>query len=201
MDGHAARKAAESLQQINGDEIGFANICPDACRRLDVFIRERFRESTAVEESGLLEAAEEIARVLQRVLHDFHASKTALTMDQARECHVARNAYLSTFLYLGPSGNRFAKELERRAAPNGQALAICLGSMKRYPVQTLIGEIPMHGYAGCLRTFPDPPHGPGRRWPRFCPSCRPARSNARNAAVTALHQRVAIVQGLARTSF
>ena len=93
-------------------------------------------------------------------------------------------------------GNRLAKDVERRAAPNNEALAICVGSAKHEPVRTLIGEFTMKGYVGCLRTFPDAASGPGRPWRRVCRSCSYARTNARNAAKGRLQKRAAHIAAL-----
>jgi hypothetical protein len=171
-------------------------ICPDAMQRLIVFQRQYYVEMTTVDESGLFEAAKTVATVVQHTLHNFHANNSALTVTQAGEAGHARLIALNALLYLGnrletDGGNKFAKDVERSVAPNHEPLAICLGSNKRHRVQTLIGPLTMPGHDGCLRTFPDPPPGTGRRWPYTCPSCRSARSNARNAAVTALQRKVA----------
>ncbi len=183
--------------QLKGDEIAVAGICPDACHRLEVFhwewlgdldaedrewIRRKQKpvsQEIGVATDGLLEAAEEVATVVQRKLGEFHDRAVPLTEQQAVELWHARLSYMNPLVYLG--GNRLAKDVERHAAPSNEALTICVGSRKREAVTTLIGEITMTGYVGCLRIFPDAEYGPGRRWPRLCPSCRCAKTNARNA--------------------
>lgn len=86
-----------------------------------------------------------------------------------------------------------AKRVEASVAPNGRPLAVCVGSSKREQEAVYfcgrLEEWPMFGYIGCLRTFPDPSFGPGRRWPRLCPRCRQRRTNHRNAARAALRRR------------
>jgi hypothetical protein len=144
-------------------------------------------QEAGVNESGLREAVEKVATVVQRELHE---RPSPLTMSEAHELWTYRRTYLNALIYL--DGNRLAKEIEAKAAPNGQPLAICLGSTNlREQVMTLRGPITMHGYGGCLRTFPDLPFGTGRRWPRLCPKCEPRRSNAKKKAISDLQRRVA----------
>ena len=114
-------------------------------------------------------------------------------MLEAIELWCFRHGYLNALLYLG--GTRLAKEIEARVSPGSQPLAICLGSPKAEVVVTIRGPVTMQGYVGCLRTFPDLPFGPGRRWPRLCDECEPQRSNAKAKAARALQRRVATSLG------
>jgi hypothetical protein len=158
--------------------------------------RKPISQETGVNTSGLLEAAEEIATMVQRELHE---RSSPLTMDDAHELWNARRGYLTALIFLDGGGNRLAKDVEASVAPNGQPLAICLGSTNRRDrVMTMRGPLTLHGYVGCLRTFPDLPFGRGRRWPRLCPKCEPQRSNAKRKAITELQRRVA--QSIAATS-
>ena len=137
---------------------------------------------------GLLEACEEVAAVVQEELHTL---PSPLTMDQAVELWHFRIGYLNALIHLDFDGHSLAKEIETKVAPNGQPLTICIGSNRRHLVETGRGPMTMHGYTGCLRTFPDLPFGRGNRWPRLCPECEPRRSNDKNKAITALRRRVA----------
>ena len=210
MSAHADRKAAEHAQLLNGDDFRWPlyHECPEAWDRLNIFqwewmsdldpnVREWVRakgkpisQERGVNPSGLLEACEEVAGVVQRKLHE---SASPLDMRAAVELWHFRLGYLNPLNYLG--GQRLAKNVEARAAPNGQPLAICIGSNKRERVTSVRDgktmQVTMQGYAGCLRTFPDLPFGPGRRWPRLCAACEPQRSNARNKEISELRRRVA----------
>jgi hypothetical protein len=147
---------------------------------------------TRIGPAGLIEAVEEVAACVQRELHE---RESPLDMLVAPELWHTRLWYLTALIYR--KGNQLAKEIEARASLDGHALAICIGSAKYERVDVYIHgrlqQIEMPGYVGCLRTFPDPPYGPGRRWPRVCPECRSRRSNARNKAVSDLRRRAAAV--------
>jgi hypothetical protein len=140
-----------------------------------------------VNEDGLLEACRDVAAVVHQELHALPSPLEGL---QAIELWHFRHGYLTALLHLG--GNRLAKEEEARVSPRGQPLAICLDSTNQpTDVTTIRGSMTMRGYWGCLRTFPDLPFGPGRRWPRLCPSCEPQRSNLKNKAIRELQRRAA----------
>ena len=141
---------------------------------------------SGVNTSGLLEACEAAAAIVQGELHE---SSSPLDMWAAVELWHFRLGYLKALKYLG--GNRLAKDIEANAAPNGQALTICIGSNKAERVMTVRGPRKMYGYPGCWCVFPDLPFGPGNRWPRQCPKCEPQRSNAKNKAITELRRRAA----------
>lgn len=207
VSAHVRSVAVEPEPRINGDEtfLRLDERCPAAFNRLEVFFyewnsdrdagyrewvrRERkpISQDTGVNTSGLLEAVEEVAAIVQRELHE---RPSPLTMTEAFELWHLRRTYLNALIHVG--GNRLAKEVEAKASPDGQPLAICLGSTNlREQVVTVRGPMTMHGYGGCLRTFPDLPFGPGRRWPRLCPKCEPQRSNARKKAISELQRRAA----------
>ncbi len=198
---------SEQSERLNSDEIRrrLYDHSLAAFDRLEIFYYEwnsdrdeRFRawarregkpvsQELGVNTSGLLEAAEKVATIVQRELYDL---PSPLTMPEAHELWTYRRTYLNALIHL--RGNRLAKEVEGRVAPNGRPLAICLGSTNlRERVMTVRGPFTMHGYGGCLRTFPDLLFGPGRRWPRLCPECEPQRSNAKNKAISELQRRVA----------
>ena len=160
---------------VNGDETWpLYSRCPDACDRLNVFQWEWIADSDhetrawirrkrkpvsqqrGVNAVGLLEACEEIAAVVQEELHTL---PSPLTMDQAVELWHFRHGYLNALIYLG--GHRLAKEVEAKVAPNGQPLAICLGSNRRHRVETVRGPMTMQGYWGCLGRSPTFPSGVG----------------------------------------
>jgi hypothetical protein len=213
---HADRVRATAAQRLKGDESQFDlySLCPAACDRLNIFQwewisdrdahyrdwvrrkRKPISQERGVNTSGLLEAAEEVAVIVQRELQE---RSSPLGMGEAVELWHARLGCLNALIYLG--GNRLAKDVEMKAAPNGQSLAICLGSAKRESVATLIGDITMQGYTGCLSTFPDTHYGRGQRWPRWCPHCRSRKTNARNAAISALQRRVADSLAAARVAY
>lgn len=211
---HAASKAAVARVRINGDESRrrVCDRCPTALGRLDVFywewISARDKDAqawvrakkkpitveTGVNEQGLHEAAEEVLRCVQQDLHEFHAHREPLAMDMNTiALWKARVIAITALDWMG--GQQFAKEVEAQVSLGEQPLALCVGSTKREPVTIYshgrFREIKMAGYIGCLRTFPDPPYGPGRRWPRLCPDCRVRRSNAKSRAKNELRRRTA----------
>ena len=134
---------------------------PTAIHETRAWIRRKRKpvsQERGVNTVGLLEACEEIAAVVQEELHTL---PSPLTMDQAVELWQLP-AWLPERAdppRLG--GHRLAKEVEAKVAPNGQPLAICLGSNRRHQVETVRGPMTMQGYCGCLRTFPDLPFGRG----------------------------------------
>lgn len=201
------------LARINGDETRprLYDECPEAFDRLEIFqwewISDRDADDRAWvqshgkpvtvehgvnEEDGLLEAAEVVAVVVQRALHERLSPLEPL---ESFELWDARVGYLNPLIYLG--GNELAKNVDAQAAPNGQPLTICVGSSGDVHVEVdawqgdLLTRHTLRGFGGCRRTFPDAPYGPGRRWPRWCPDCRSAKSNAKSAAKAELRRRVA----------
>ena len=162
---HCSMMCSSDSERENGDEtrLSFYERCPAACDRLEIFYwewvsdrnPERYRDwvrqmrkpisqAMGVNTSGLLEAAEEVAASVQRELHE---RPSPLTMLEADELWYWRRRYLNPLLYLGGGGQRLAKEVEARAAPNGQPLAICLGSTNRPErVMTVRGPMTLHGY-------------------------------------------------------
>ena len=196
--GHSEIVAPPRTPELNGDETryGLYYECPEACDRLNVFqwewisdrdhklrkwVRDKKKpvsQKTGVNTDGLLEAATEVATIVQRELH---GRPSPLELAAATELWHFRHGYLNALYYLDGNGSRLAKDVEARVSPGGKPLAICLGSNKREDVETVVGPLPMAGYIGCLQTFPDIAYGPGRRWPRLCPECRSRRTNARNA--------------------
>jgi hypothetical protein len=207
---HVGNVAPETGELVNGDESRFRvyDHCRAACDRLDVFqwewISDRDADDRAwvrakgkpiiqergINTSGLLEAAEEVAAVVQRELHN---RASPLNMLTAIELWRGRLGYLNPLIHL--SGNQLAKEVEARVSPDGRPLAICIGSAKVLEVPIFlhgrVQDYTLRGFAGCLSTFRDAPYGPGRRWPRWCARCRPRKSNIRDAAIRELQRRTA----------
>lgn len=197
---------AAASEWLNGDEIceELYGLHPAAFDRLETFHWEWMADGDdfyrrfvrqmgkpisvekGVSTAGLAAAAEEVARVVQRRLH---ARSSPLLMAEASVLWHARRRYLNALIYLRDT--RLAKEVEAKAAPDNRPLAICLGSNKPGDVRTIRGPVLMHGYVGCLSTFPDLPFGRGRRWPRLCPQCEPRRSNDKRRAISELQRRVA----------
>lgn len=202
-------------QQTNGDEFRWPlyTHCPDAIDRLNIFywewiadtnepvgIREWVKRKNhpvsverGINDDGLFEAAETVAAEVQRELR---TRSSPLEMSDAVELWLFRCGYLNALIHLG--GNAFAKEVDARVARSGQPLTICVGSNKKIPVMAVLppGQTrtyTLQGFGGCRRVFPDPPSGPGRRWPRWCPECRTRKSNARNAAEANLRRRIASI--------
>jgi hypothetical protein len=209
MHGHAARKAPSGRVRTNGDETRplLYEQCPEAFDRLEIFQWEWYSDLDAddrawvrhhgkpisvesgVNTVGLSEAAAAVAAVVQHALHQYRSPIEPL--EQFDIWH-ARLGYLNALIYLG--GNELAKRVDAEAAPNGRPLTICVGSTKHVPVEAWQGDRltrhTLRGFGGCGRTFEDAPYGPGRRWPRWCPHCRSAKSNAKSAAVAELRRRV-----------
>ena len=152
-----------------------------------------------INRDGLEEAATDMARSVQRRLYLFHDAGEPLDVVVDLCLVRARFAALTALDHLGNlgelGGQRFAKTVEAGVAPNGQPLAVCVGSQKREQVPLYFRGRPeewlMAGYLGCLRTFPDAPFGPGRRWPRFCPDCGQRRTNDRSKKRTGVRRRAA----------
>jgi hypothetical protein len=147
-----------------------------------------------INRDGLPEAANDLLGSVQRRLYRYHDASEPLEVVGDSGVVIldgARFTALRALVLLG--GTRLAKDVEASVAPNGQPLAICVGSTTREQVQVYfrgrLEEWPMSGYLGCLHTFPDAPFGPGRRWPRQCSRCRPRRTNHRKAAQAALRRR------------
>jgi len=165
--------------------------------------------------SGPLEAsAREFAGYVQGELRK---RAEPLERGEALELDVLRHLYLLALYELGRGSWRLAKSVEADAA-GGQALAICLGTWggtdARPPDELDDGTLDpkraviavdrrgrahamkLGAYGGCLRTFPDPPYGSGRKWPSWCPECRPKKSNAKNKAIADLRRDMASFAGL-----
>ena len=197
VSAHGVTVAPSEGQQVNADEKP-ADVLA-AWHRLDRFRREWLGKEEPklsggtwfgalnIDDSGLLEAAETVAEHVQRRMH---ALPSPLELDEAVDLWTGRRWALQALIVVGGGENALAKQVEARVSPGGQPLAICLGSAKVHQVQTIAGIVPMHGYQGCLRTFPDPPAGRGKRWPRLCPECRRAQSNALAAAKNELRRHV-----------
>jgi len=204
---HTHREPDPIAERLNGDENAprLYDRCPAAFARLEIFyyewnsdldesyrawvrrIRKPISQKTGVNTTGLLEAAKEVAAIVQ---HELHELPSPLTPFEVHERWHWRRTYLNALIHHG--GNQLAKEVEAGAAPNGEPLAICLGSTNlRERVMTVRGPITMYGYGGCGRTFPDLPFGRGRRWPRLCPKCALQRTNLKNKAIRELQRRVA----------
>jgi hypothetical protein len=145
--------------------------------------------------SGLQEAAEEIAGWLQRELHARRPGP--LTLGETSVLWGWRVMYLNALYYRG--GHRLAKTVEARVSPNQEPLSICVGSNRRAPVTVFLHgrpqEFPLHGWQGCLKPFPETPYGRGRQWARWCPECRGAKSNAKQAAIRRLRRRAVDMSG------
>jgi hypothetical protein len=129
--------------RLNGDESAsrLYERCPAACDRLRIFHwewisdgdqrhrdwvrrkRKPISQDRGINEAGLLEACAELARIVQRELHD---RPSPLSLEEATELWHARVTYLNALIYLG--GNKRAKRVEESVAPDGQPLAICLGT-------------------------------------------------------------------------
>ena len=142
-----------------------------------------------VNRSGLQEAAEEIAGWLQQELHARRPGP--LTLGETTVLWGWRIMYLNALWYL--DGHRLAKTVETQISPNQEPLSICVGSNLPTPVTVFLDDRPqkftMHGWQGCLKPFPETPYGRGRQWARWCPECRPAKSNAKQAAIRKLQRR------------
>ena len=189
---------------------------PEACARLDVFQWEWLREfdvdpesgrrigaewveakgkpvscAHGVNREGLAEAAEEVARWVQAELHAY--GDESLGLGDATSLWYSRLGYQNALYWLG--GDRRWKKVEERVAPGGQPLSICVGSNRPIKVLVMLHGKPstetMHGYLGCLRTFPEEPYGRGRPWARWCPPCRSRKTNAKHRAITELRRRSA----------
>ena len=148
-----------------------------------------------INREGLVEAAEEVAKWVQTELHGY--GDKPLGLRDATSLWQSRLGYQNPLYWLDGNGNRLWKELESRVAPGGRGLAICVGSNKRFQVPVILHrrstlEV-MHGYPGCLQTFPENPYGRGRPWARWCRRCQPRKTNAKLKEITDLQRRVAEV--------
>jgi hypothetical protein len=191
---------------------------PGACDRLDVFRWEWVREydrdpktgqrvgkewveakgkpvscPEGINPEGLIEAAEEVAQWVQAELHARGAEP--LNLRDATSLWFARLSYQNPLYELG--GDQLWKQIETGASPDAAPRSICVGSNKPIRVTAFhlgrpVVEV-MHGYLGCLRTFPEAPYGRGRPWARWCPSCRSRKNNAKNKAIRELRRRMASV--------
>ena len=202
--------ASAEASRINGDETRprLYDECPEDFDRLEVFQWEWISDRDAhhrawvqshgkpvtvehgVYEEGLREAAEVVAAVVQLALLERPSPLEPLELF---ELWGARLGYLNPLIFLG--GHALAKQVDAQAAPNGKPLTICVGSSNDVHVEAWQGDRLTHhtlrGFGGCGHTFPDAPYAPGRMWPRWCPDCRRAKTNAKNAAIAELRRRVA----------
>lgn len=146
-----------------------------------------------VNKEGLAEAAENVARWVQAELHTY--GNEPLELRDVWDLWNLRLGYQNALYWLDGNCDRLWKEVESRVAPGGVALSICVGSNKRIGVPVFFHGKPlvetMHGYLGCLRTFPEAPYGRGRPWSRWCPQCRSRKTNAKRRAITAFQRRIA----------
>jgi hypothetical protein len=141
---------------------------------------------------GLQDAAEDVAQWVQAELRSW--GDRALDPRDGFDLGMLRLRYVNALHYLG--GHRLWKSVEARVG-NGVGLAICIGSGESVPVEVeyfgrTIADT-MHGYRGCLRTFPVKPHGRGWPWATWCPACREhgLKSNHRERAKREYQSRIA----------
>jgi hypothetical protein len=202
--------AVAAAPEENGDDgnrLRLLGRFPAAAHRLEVFswewhadqdpgwrdwvrkMEKPVSQAKGVNTAGLLEAATEVAAVVQREIHEL---PSPLTHADVAELWYWRRTYLKALIYLDGGGNRLAKQVEASVAPDRQPLAICLGStVRREYVMTFVGLTRFYGYVGCFNTFPDLPFGRGKRWPRLCPTCEPQRTNKKNKAIREHRRRYA----------
>jgi hypothetical protein len=142
-----------------------------------------------VNREGLEEAATEVARWIQAELLGY--GDEPLPRRDALDLWMLRLRYVNALDWLDASW----KDVEACASPDGVPRSICMGSGREVSVQVMHFGRPMvhtmHGYRGCLRTFPVKPHGRGRPWATWCPECRPRKSNYREKAKSEYQRRIA----------